>query len=569
MERKRQVILWTGWAILCPVILAATYHLWPPSFAGNMTDLILFFILMCLVCFKPIIVNDTPIFFVEGVALAVFIYFGVFAEMLMMQISTVLVMLSLRVGLKQHYRYATNSLMFLLVCLLGGVFYESVSGQHGKVEFSLGFLLNVIGYSLVVWSVNHCLLHMARLYLYQRKDRFFTKDFWWEIFSSVMVLPVGIILYLLYAQLGMPAILYVGIPMVTLGVILNLYYSSQRVNGYLQQAAEIGKQLTERLEEDEVLNVFHEKMTAMFPVDYAYIIDIVDHSRFKIIRTLENGAVRESGLESFPIEQGISGYTYRTQKGVLVKKRSGREEFGHSLLPESVESVISVPIIRSQEVTGIVLFTSNKKRAYENYQLMIVELLTAHLGVAIENARSHAHTKEQSIRCSLTKLYNYRYLEKSLQDEFALLRKHPDRILSLVILDIDHFKSINDTYGHQAGNEVLSQLARRLERFTGDRGTVYRYGGEEFVILLPEMEKNACFAFAEGVRNEIASTPFLLEQDMNETKSRAAVPITASIGIAAALEDADDELSLIRHADRAMYVGAKQAGRNKVAGYGR
>lgn len=514
-------------------------------------------------------VNDTPIFFVEGVALAVFLYFGFFAEMVMMQIAIVFVMINMRVGWTSHFRYAVNSLMFLLVSFLGGAFYELISGKHGKIEFSVNFLLTVAGYSLVVWISNHLLLHSARIGLYQRQQKFFTKDFWWEIYSSIMVLPVGIILYILYAQLGMPAILYVGIPMITLAVILNLYYSSQKVNGYLQQAADIGKQLTERLEVDEVLDVFHEQMTSMIHADYAYIIDVAEDSHFKIIRKMADGKVTVGTMETFPIQEGISGYTYRIKKGLLFKKRIAWTEIGHSPLPESVESVISVPIIRNQRVTGIVLFTSNNKRAYENYQLMIVELLTAHLGVAIENARNHELTREQSVRCSLTKLYNYRYLEMELESQFMKLKKNSLERLSLVILDIDHFKQVNDTYGHQSGNEVLIQLAARLERFTGERGTVFRYGGEEFVILLPNVDKNACFAFAEGVRNEIASSPFVLEQNIKEDKNKTALSITASIGIATAFDDADDELSLIRHADRAMYVGAKQAGRNKVAEYAR
>lgn len=126
---------------------------------------------------------------------------------------------------------------------------------------------------------------------------------------------------------------------------------------------------------------------------------------------------------------------------------------------------------------------------------------------------------------------------------------------------------MNDTYGHQAGNEILISLAERLCKFVGERGTVARYGGEEFVILLPSMDKHACFAAAEGIRQSIANRPFIVEQSIGHPGKRQPVSITASIGYATAPEDAEGPLDLIRHADRAMYIGAKQAGRNRVAQY--
>jgi diguanylate cyclase (GGDEF)-like protein len=137
----------------------------------------------------------------------------------------------------------------------------------------------------------------------------------------------------------------------------------------------------------------------------------------------------------------------------------------------------------------------------------------------------------------------------------------------LILLDIDHFKAVNDTYGHQSGNEILCELADRLTKMVAGRGTVARFGGEEFVVLLPNMNKTDAYETAELIRQSIANWPFTLYQALNQENKQMQVRITASIGVATAPEDAEDALALVRHADRALYVGAKRAGRNRVAEY--
>lgn len=139
--------------------------------------------------------------------------------------------------------------------------------------------------------------------------------------------------------------------------------------------------------------------------------------------------------------------------------------------------------------------------------------------------------------------------------------------LSLIMLDLDHFKVINDNYGHQSGNEILIQLAERLRALISTKGTVARYGGEEFVILLPDTEREEALHIAEYVRGTIANQPFTLHDSLDESNKQMMVRITASIGVSTAPQDADDTMALIRHADRALYTGAKQAGRNRVAQY--
>jgi diguanylate cyclase (GGDEF)-like protein len=203
-----------------------------------------------------------------------------------------------------------------------------------------------------------------------------------------------------------------------------------------------------------------------------------------------------------------------------------------------------------------------QKRAYERFQLMIVNILANYLAVAIENAKHYEETRNSSERCALTGLYNYRYFENRLQNEYDKKTN-----LSLILLDIDHFKNVNDTYGHQAGNQILCELANRLVDAVGAQGTVARYGGEEFAVLLPTMDRFTAYHLAEAIRLAIYKSPFGIQDHLSDKKRNVNVHITASIGVASAPEDGDDPMSLIRHADRALYTGAKQKGRNKVAQY--
>lgn len=568
MEKNLKVVLWVSWAALFPFTLFAAYYFWPPMITGNEWDIAAFLILMCIVSVFPIIVNDTPVFFAQGISISVFLLFGPFVEMILMQIALTVLLIKLRVGLKSIFRYPTNSLMFLVVSVIGAGAYYMAGGTHGNNDFTPAFLAQILVYSFSICLANHFFLQLViRRFFYKRCEKFFSKDFLWEICTTLMFLPVGIILYLLYVELGLAAVLYVGVPFVGISFILILLSNSQRLNTYLRQASEIGHQLTERLEVKEVLDVYIEKLTSMISADYAYIIDVVDEYELKVIRKLEDGQIINNTEEKLSVHQGISGLVYAKKKSVLYRKRQHWAKLEKTLLPESIESMIAVPIVRNQKVVGIVVLASDKKRSYDNSQLMIVDLLTAYLGVAIDNARSYEETKKQSERCALTGLYNYRYMEKLLESEYLKLNTIHLNHLSLILLDIDHFKKVNDTYGHQAGNEVLIALAERLVKFIGDRGTVARYGGEEFVVLLPNVDKMASFAVAEGIRQTIANRTFIIEQDIQNIGKRQSVTITASIGYATAPYDADGPLDLIRHADRAMYIGAKQAGRNKVAEY--
>ncbi|MDZ5470795.1 sensor domain-containing diguanylate cyclase (plasmid) [Bacillus sp. 31A1R] len=562
--------IWISWLLVVPLGMWLIYHFFPPDFHNLSLDLVAFFLLMSFVSSMPMVINNTPIFLVQWVSLAVFLTFGLFIEMIFMQLMIIILLIRVRIPKEQLYRLPLNSLMFFLISVSSGLAFYAVGGTHGMnlVEEPKSILL-VLVYAFVIYLSNQILLSIILYVIHKHKRYLLGKDFIWETATTILTLPVGMVLYILYLDVGLLAVLFIGVPFASLSIILNLYYSSDKINNYLQKATEIGHELAERLEEKEVMNLFIQKISTMLPVDFAYILDVVNEEELQLIRRVEKGEEKDPGnIKPLKKNEGISGLVWSTKKAALFTKKKEWKNIVEGYMPESVESVLCVPIVRNNQVVGVLLLASSQKRAYEKSQLMIVDILCSSFAVAIENARHYEKTKEHSERCALTKLYNYRYFDNLLSEEFNKLEVGERNLLSLIILDIDHFKSVNDTYGHQSGNEILFELAGRLRALIGSKGTVARYGGEEFVVLLPEIDKYEALELAELVRRSIAEEPFTLAQHLDcIAGDYVKVNITASIGVATAPEDADDSMALIRHADRALYVGAKRAGRNRVAEY--
>ncbi|MCU1805409.1 sensor domain-containing diguanylate cyclase [Cytobacillus firmus] len=545
-----------------------TYHFYPPDLSGQGISLFAFFILMFLVSSMPMVVNNTPIFLIQWVSMAVFLTFGLLAEMVMVQVGVLVLLIRLKVQKDQLFRLPLNSLLFFTVSLLSGLSYFAMGGKTGiDLIAEPRYFWVAAAYPVIHFTLNQILISVIQAALYGRRISFLEKDLIWETVTSLITFPIGLILYILYAEVGILALLIVGVPFVSLSTILHLYYSSEKVIDYLQKASEISHKMAEHLDVNEVMELFILKLSEMVPVDYAYILDIKDNDELHSIYRKEHELIKPNDLMPTNKNEGISGLVLETGKSVLFHSKNKWKSIAKEFLPEDAESIICVPIVRSNEILGILLLSSTKKRAYEKSQLMIVDILCSHFAIAIENARHYEETKAKSERCALTKLYNYRYIEAKLNEEFSRLHNGSRDLLSLIILDIDHFKKVNDTYGHQSGNEILCELADRLTNLIDTAGIAARYGGEEFIVLMPDTSKEDAIGWAELIRQTIANRPFILKQTIDGRSSSTKVYITASIGVAAAPDDADDSLALIRHADRALYVGAKQAGRNRVAEY--
>lgn len=220
--------------------------------------------------------------------------------------------------------------------------------------------------------------------------------------------------------------------------------------------------------------------------------------------------------------------------------------------------------------TGYGLLTWEHYQAWQDLMVpgvflagAVFVLVTARLSLqTATDLKRVALLEHENITDPLIGIYNRRFMERRLEDEYARAKRYANPI-SLLLLDIDHFKSVNDNFGHQAGDEVLKHLGKLLLNAVRDVDVVTRYGGEELLIIAPNTSRKEAVQLAERLREYVMSHDLVLT---GSTTSRQALQITVSIGVAALDESVGDCETLVQHADQALYR-AKEQGRNRVVAY--
>lgn len=220
-----------------------------------------------------------------------------------------------------------------------------------------------------------------------------------------------------------------------------------------------------------------------------------------------------------------------------------------------IRSLAFFPVIYAGKLLGIFLLFDTKPDQFDDSKKFLVDACMMQFGVSIKNAMLFEETKDLSLTDPLTSLPNRRYFERKISSEFDRFKRY-ERPFSLMMIDIDFFKKVNDNYGHQSGDCVLKKLGEIISGFVRKSDFPARYGGEEFAILLPETNsKQACIA-AERLRKIVEDETFSIDVSPYKLK------ITISIG----LSEGDKEMSnwheLVEKADKALYI-AKQSGRNR------
>ncbi|HEY0847803.1 MAG TPA: sensor domain-containing diguanylate cyclase, partial [Noviherbaspirillum sp.] len=263
-------------------------------------------------------------------------------------------------------------------------------------------------------------------------------------------------------------------------------------------------------------------------------------------------------------------YVARSQESVLIHDAMHEKLLAQDLYVQQnrPRSVLAVPIMRHGEMMGLLYLENNAApRVFTESRLEVLHLLATQVAISIENARLYADMEERvaartaelkalTLRDALTGVGNRKAFDERLEEEFARIGRN-GQWLSLLMIDIDHFKRVNDTYGHQAGDDCLRRLGAALAAVPcRSSDFLARYGGEEFAFLLPHTDIDSAAMFAERVL-EAARTVVLDADGVHHA-------VTVSIGAASAKGVvAGDAASLVATADRRLYA-AKEQGRNRV-----
>jgi len=219
--------------------------------------------------------------------------------------------------------------------------------------------------------------------------------------------------------------------------------------------------------------------------------------------------------------------------------------------------LVIMPLKAKDQVNGLIIADNlYTQKPITEEDLKIFTMLSNQAGLAIENSRLYEMIKHKSHTDAITNLWNHGFFQDRLTKEIDKAEK-THQALSLIMIDIDNFKNLNDTYGHQNGDIVLKEVANILRDSSRDGDYACRYGGEEFSIILTQTSKEQGYIIAERIRRNISEYSFL------KFSSRDRLEITVSIGLASFSEDAQTKEALISSADKAMYT-AKLSGKNRT-----
>lgn len=222
-----------------------------------------------------------------------------------------------------------------------------------------------------------------------------------------------------------------------------------------------------------------------------------------------------------------------------------------------VRGWMGVPLIRHDEFIGLMTIDNYRTAAYTQEDAKLASSFANSAAVVIENAKLFEQTQKMALTDSLTGVFNRRYFYELSQREFTRSKRYQSP-MSIILIDIDHFKNVNDRFGHLAGDQVLVQFVQRIQDELRTNDILARFGGEEFIILLPETNMDDATHVAERLREVTAHYPFLL--------ITAQTYITISLGISSFRFSTISLDHLIDESDKALYE-AKQLGRNRVKTY--
>jgi diguanylate cyclase (GGDEF)-like protein len=321
---------------------------------------------------------------------------------------------------------------------------------------------------------------------------------------------------------------------------------------------EITKTINSTLELDEILHI----ITTMLGETMGYqefAVLLLDEKKGEMRVKSTWGFANPNEIEriAFRRGEGISWVAAETGRFVLIPDTSRDNRYLHYKGKQLTEgSFLSIPMKYKDKVVGVLNFSRPGVNAFPDSEVNFLTSVANQAAVAIINASLHQTTVELSITDQLTSVFNRRYFDRKLNEEVQAASRYGASV-SMVILDIDHFKAFNDRNGHLAGDDALQRVAEVLMNKTRRVDTVARYGGEEFCVILPKIRKKNAFDVAEKLRKAVQNTRFPGEEGQPGGK------LTISLGISAFPEDGAEPQALIDAADIALYH-SKRTGRNRA-----
>ena len=325
---------------------------------------------------------------------------------------------------------------------------------------------------------------------------------------------------------------------------------------YSRLFVELGRALTSNLELELVLNSVMNKM-AEFIGPERWSLMLIDKQRQELFYAISVGenAASLAGLK-VPLGEGVAGWVAVTGSPMVVPDTSVEPRWiewsQHTGL--SVHSMACVPVVSAQGVIGVIQLLNPKIDLLSDRSIQFLRVLCDFSAIAVRNAEDMKRIYELSISDDCTGLFNARHLYTLMGELFA--SKQFDAF-SLVFMDLDHFKEINDTHGHLVGSRLLREVGGLIHRVVGQGNPAFRYGGDEFVLLLPGLNKAAATELVKRMYYALREEFFLRNEGLN-------LRLRGSFGVASFPDDGEDMEAMIKASDSEMY-NAKEESRDNIA----
>ena len=311
---------------------------------------------------------------------------------------------------------------------------------------------------------------------------------------------------------------------------------------------DVAKALTSSLNLDSILQTIMEKMAEYFRPD-TWSLLMVDEEKEELYFAIAVGAAAEVLSKArLKVGEGIAGWVAKHGQVLIVPDVQCDPRFS-SRLDEMTQlqtrSIICVPLRSKHRVLGVIQLVNANVEMSEQ-EMFFLQALCDYAAIAIENSRSVEKIQELTITDDCTGLFNARHLHKTLETEVYRSARFAYEF-SVIFIDLDYFKQVNDRHGHLVGSRLLAEVGYKIKAQLRLIDFAFRYGGDEFVVLLPQTTKDQAVVVAKRLQDSIRSGIFCTEQGLNLT-------VRASMGLATFPHDAQTPHDIIRQADEMMYM---------------
>jgi diguanylate cyclase (GGDEF)-like protein len=317
---------------------------------------------------------------------------------------------------------------------------------------------------------------------------------------------------------------------------------------------EVGKAISSVLDFRKLQNMILEIVVKVIKAERGSLMLLDDSEKILTIGVaigLSEEVTRDTRLE---IGESVAGWVVKTCQPLFVRNTQTDKEF-HTIKKAHIRAgtLMCVPLMAKDKLLGTLNVSRSEPESFSDKDFELFVNLANQAAIAIDNARLYRY----AVTDEMTRLYNHRYFQQRLDEELQRADRY-ENFVSLIILDVDHFKKFNDTYGHPEGDRVLKTVARLIEKSVREVDIPARYGGEEFVVICPEKNGEGSLTPAERIRSAIEGYDFRIEGKK--------IQITVSLGVACYPDQARSKAELIQKADFALYY-SKHHGRNQATLY--